>query len=208
MFSLERQVTSLPPTIGHLNSTAQPPQSLADQYSPHCRYTPTYKYDHTALRALHSSFPNVRAAPLPPVTAEPSACQAPLHTLALEHTQHNSDTLIITAKSSFSPNFHRAQLEEGVYEPMTERRAQAAPRAAPYELPHWWCTISKKIWVAQHLLRLVGVTAQCALGNASPRALAPPRSPSWGWGAAAGWQGPRPWPFPAAWQPGSHSWDS
>lgn len=35
-----------------------------------------------------------------------------------------------------------------------------------------------------------------------PKGSSPPQ------GAAAGWQGARPQALPAAWQPGSHSWDS
>lgn len=112
VFSRKTSNFSLPPTISCPSSTAQPPQPSTHPTAD--RYTLTHKHDPTALGVLHSPLPNVTAAPLPPVTAEPSACQPPPQPLA--HTQHNSDTLIITAKSSFSPNFHRAQLEEGVYD--------------------------------------------------------------------------------------------
>lgn len=87
------------------------------------------------------------------------------------------------AEFSFSPNFPRAGLERGVQEPRGCPAPWGTLRPAPPEHPP------------------AGGCQPGGGGTASPGAR-PPR------GAAAGWRGARPRPFPAARQPGSHSWDS
>lgn len=86
---------------------------------------------------------------------------------------------------------------------MAKQRAQAAP----CELP-CWCGVQSAVRSGSTApsqgsgcQNLVGME-QC-----QPKSTSTLRLPGRG-GAAAAWQGPRPWPFPAAQQPGSHSWDS
>lgn len=69
-----------------------------------------------------------------------------------------------------------------------------------------WCTISSEIWV--HSPFSGQWVSESGGHGAMPTQKHQHTQTPWPGGAAAAWQGPRPWPFPAAQQPGSHSWDS